>query len=208
MYSTELNGIKNTSEANYLRCKHREKTHGFVILLISRRDPPPWITAPKRSQRMTRRPRPHFGIHESCCIWFAAADSLTLGTFILVAGWLGDSYGHRLLFVLTFGRFSLWSLLAGHSLREISLGYLDASLPAGPALKSSSTNSINSWRSSKATRRCRVWRMDALITAFLLSLLPPSVVVFFAMVLFMAGYQYLPSCQSTNPTGLKLPSSA
>jgi MFS family permease len=47
--------------------------------------------------------------------WFAAAYSLTVGTFILVAGRLGDVYGHRRLFVLGFGCFSLWSLLAGFS---------------------------------------------------------------------------------------------
>jgi MFS family permease len=38
--------------------------------------------------------------------WFAAAYSLTVGTFILVAGRLGDVYGR-------FSCFSLWSLLAG-----------------------------------------------------------------------------------------------
>lgn len=44
--------------------------------------------------------------------WFAAAYSLTVGTFILVAGRLGDVYGHRRLFVIGFSWFSLWSLLA------------------------------------------------------------------------------------------------
>jgi MFS family permease len=47
--------------------------------------------------------------------WFADAYSLTVGTFILVAGRLGDVYGHRRLFVLGFSWFSLWSLLAGFS---------------------------------------------------------------------------------------------
>lgn len=47
--------------------------------------------------------------------WFAAAYSLTVGTFILVAGRLGDVYGHRLMFVLGFSWFGLWSLLAGFS---------------------------------------------------------------------------------------------
>lgn len=47
--------------------------------------------------------------------WFAAAFSLTAGTFILVAGRLGDVYGHRLIFVLGFAWFALWSLLAGFS---------------------------------------------------------------------------------------------
>lgn len=47
--------------------------------------------------------------------WFAAAYSLTVGTFILVAGRLGDVYGHKLMFVIGFSWFGLWSLLAGFS---------------------------------------------------------------------------------------------
>lgn len=47
--------------------------------------------------------------------WFAAAYSLTVGTFILVAGRLGDVYGHRLMFIIGFSWFGLWSLLAGFS---------------------------------------------------------------------------------------------
>jgi MFS family permease len=47
--------------------------------------------------------------------WFAAAYSLTVGTFILVAGQLVDVYGHRRLFGLGFSGFSLWSLLARFS---------------------------------------------------------------------------------------------
>ena len=47
--------------------------------------------------------------------WFAAAYSLTVGTFILVAGRLGDVYGHRLMFVAGFSWFGLWSLLGGFS---------------------------------------------------------------------------------------------
>ena len=47
--------------------------------------------------------------------WFAASYSLTVGTFILVSGRLGDIYGHRLMFVAGFLWFALWSLLAGFS---------------------------------------------------------------------------------------------
>ncbi|KAI9933678.1 hypothetical protein ASPWEDRAFT_160185 [Aspergillus wentii DTO 134E9] len=47
--------------------------------------------------------------------WFPAAYSLTVGTFILVAGRLGDVYGHRLMFIIGFVWFGLWSLLAGFS---------------------------------------------------------------------------------------------
>lgn len=47
--------------------------------------------------------------------WFAASFSLTVGTFILVAGRLGDVYGHRLMFVVGFAWLGLWSLLGGFS---------------------------------------------------------------------------------------------
>ncbi|KAJ5950922.1 Major facilitator superfamily domain general substrate transporter [Penicillium vulpinum] len=47
--------------------------------------------------------------------WYAAAYSLTVGTFILVAGRLGDLYGHKLMFIGGFLWFGLWSLLGGFS---------------------------------------------------------------------------------------------
>lgn len=47
--------------------------------------------------------------------WFAAAYSLTVGTSILVAGRLGDLYGHKVLFICGFFWFALWSLLCGFS---------------------------------------------------------------------------------------------
>ncbi|KAF3060814.1 Drug resistance protein [Trichoderma lentiforme] len=45
--------------------------------------------------------------------WFAASYSLTVGTFILVAGRLGDLYGHKWMYVVGFAWYGLWSLLAG-----------------------------------------------------------------------------------------------
>lgn len=47
--------------------------------------------------------------------WFTAAYSLTVGTFILICGRLGDVFGHRLMFIIGFAWFGLWSLLAGFS---------------------------------------------------------------------------------------------
>jgi MFS family permease len=44
---------------------------------------------------------------------FPAAYSLTVGTFILIAGRLGDLYGHKRLFIAGYFWFSLWSVLAG-----------------------------------------------------------------------------------------------
>lgn len=47
--------------------------------------------------------------------WFASGYSLTVGTFILIAGRLGDIFGHKKFFVLGFLWYALWSLLAGFS---------------------------------------------------------------------------------------------
>lgn len=47
--------------------------------------------------------------------WASAAYSLTVGTFIFVSGRLGDVYGHRLLFIIGFLWFGVWSILGGFS---------------------------------------------------------------------------------------------
>lgn len=47
--------------------------------------------------------------------WLTAAFSLTVGTFILPAGRLGDIYGHKRLFLLGFLWLAVWSLIAGFS---------------------------------------------------------------------------------------------
>ena len=47
--------------------------------------------------------------------WYIAAYSLTVGTFILIAGRLGDMFGHKLLLVIGFSWFGFWSLIAGLS---------------------------------------------------------------------------------------------
>lgn len=47
--------------------------------------------------------------------WLIAAYSLTAGTFILIAGRLGDLFGHKMLFTAGWLWFGLWSLLAGFS---------------------------------------------------------------------------------------------
>ncbi|OWP02436.1 hypothetical protein B2J93_3224 [Marssonina coronariae] len=45
--------------------------------------------------------------------WFPAAYSLTVGTFILIAGRLGDLYGHKRFFMAGFVWYGVWSLLCG-----------------------------------------------------------------------------------------------
>ena len=47
--------------------------------------------------------------------WMPAAYSLTVGTFILIAGRLGDLFGHKKFIVAGFAWYALWSLLAGFS---------------------------------------------------------------------------------------------
>ena len=45
--------------------------------------------------------------------WLIAAYSLTVGTFILVAGRLGDMYGYKRMLIIGFSWFSIWSMIAG-----------------------------------------------------------------------------------------------
>lgn len=47
--------------------------------------------------------------------WFTAAYSLTVGTFILIAGRLGDMLGHKRLFVFGYFWLGTWSCFAGFS---------------------------------------------------------------------------------------------
>ncbi|KAL1630790.1 hypothetical protein SLS54_000661 [Diplodia seriata] len=69
--------------------------------------------------------------------WFTAAYSLTVGTFILIAGRLGDMYGHKPLFLLGWFWYSLWSLVAGltvYSGNQVFLDVCRALQGAGPAI--------------------------------------------------------------------------
>ncbi|KAI2602551.1 MFS general substrate transporter [Hypoxylon sp. NC1633] len=45
--------------------------------------------------------------------WFVAGYSLTIGTFILFSGRLGDIYGHKTMFLIGMGWYSLWSMVCG-----------------------------------------------------------------------------------------------
>lgn len=69
--------------------------------------------------------------------WYIAAYSLTVGTFILIAGRLGDIFGHKLLFVIGFMWFGFWSLIAGLSVYSRSAIFFDvcrALQGIGPAI--------------------------------------------------------------------------
>lgn len=74
--------------------------------------------------------------NQNALAWAAAAYSLTIGTFILVAGRLGDVYGHRLMFIIGFSWFGLWSLLTGFSVwsNQIFFDCARAFQGIGPAL--------------------------------------------------------------------------
>ena len=47
--------------------------------------------------------------------WYVASFSLTVGTFILIAGRLGDMYGHKRMFIAAFTWYGVWSILCGAS---------------------------------------------------------------------------------------------
>lgn len=45
--------------------------------------------------------------------WFPAGYSLTVGTFILLSGRLGDVFGYKRMLLIGYSWFALWSLIAG-----------------------------------------------------------------------------------------------
>ncbi|KAF2468938.1 MFS general substrate transporter [Lindgomyces ingoldianus] len=47
--------------------------------------------------------------------WFSASFSMSVGTFILPAGRLGDMYGHKRIYLIGWAWFAIWSLITGFS---------------------------------------------------------------------------------------------
>ncbi|ORY15286.1 hypothetical protein BCR34DRAFT_478185 [Clohesyomyces aquaticus] len=47
--------------------------------------------------------------------WFSASYSMSVGTFILPAGRLGDMYGHKRIYLIGWAWFATWSLISGFS---------------------------------------------------------------------------------------------
>ena len=45
--------------------------------------------------------------------WLVSGYSLTVGTFILVSGRLGDIFGYKRMLIMGYAWFSVWSLVAG-----------------------------------------------------------------------------------------------
>ncbi|KAH3668480.1 hypothetical protein OGAPHI_002234 [Ogataea philodendri] len=57
--------------------------------------------------------------------WMTAAYSLTVGTFILISGRLGDLLGYKKVYVASYISLSVWSLLAGISRYSGSIEFFD-----------------------------------------------------------------------------------
>lgn len=68
--------------------------------------------------------------------WLVAGYSLTVGTFILVGGRLGDLFGYKRMFIVGFLWMSLWSLVAGFSVysNSVLFTFCRALQGGGPAL--------------------------------------------------------------------------
>ncbi|KAF2838142.1 hypothetical protein M501DRAFT_935689 [Patellaria atrata CBS 101060] len=69
--------------------------------------------------------------------WYIAAYSLTVGTFILISGRLGDNLGHKRVFAFGYAWFGVWSAFAGFSVypgKQIFFMVCRAMQGIGPAL--------------------------------------------------------------------------
>ncbi|RYC58350.1 hypothetical protein CHU98_g7867 [Xylaria longipes] len=56
--------------------------------------------------------------------WLVAGYSLTVGTFILVSGRLGDIYGYKRMLCIGYVWFAVWSLISGLSIYNKENGYV------------------------------------------------------------------------------------
>ncbi|CZT23488.1 related to Drug resistance protein YOR378W [Ramularia collo-cygni] len=78
-----------------------------------------------------------FGVtDEGLLSWYPAAFSLTLGTFVLPAGRLGDMYGHRNLCLMGYAWYAVWSTIAGVSVYsgDILFSFSRGMQGIGPAI--------------------------------------------------------------------------
>ncbi|EGX87942.1 MFS transporter [Cordyceps militaris CM01] len=78
-----------------------------------------------------------FGVTDPAHLaWLVAGYSLTVGTFILLSGRLGDIFGYKNMLVVGFAWFSLWSLVSGLSVySDFTLAVFSRVLQGiGPAL--------------------------------------------------------------------------
>jgi hypothetical protein len=68
--------------------------------------------------------------------WLIAGFSLTVGTFILIGGRLGDLYGYKRMFIIGMAWFSLWSMIGGLAVYSNGVLFIFARVfqGMGPAL--------------------------------------------------------------------------
>jgi hypothetical protein len=68
--------------------------------------------------------------------WLIAGFSLTVGSFILIAGRLGDLYGYKRMFIIGMAWFSLWSMIGGLAVYSNEVLFIFARVfqGMGPAL--------------------------------------------------------------------------
>lgn len=79
----------------------------------------------------------HFGMTDTGGLsWTLAGYSLTVGTFILFAGRLGDTFGYKRMFLIGLGWFSLWSMVCGLAVYSNQVLFIFARVlqGIGPAL--------------------------------------------------------------------------
>ncbi|KAG2733466.1 hypothetical protein G9P44_002991 [Scheffersomyces stipitis] len=82
---------------------------------------------------------PTFGVSGSPgeISWFSASFSLTVGTFILISGRLGDMYGYKLLYIVGYIWFAVFSLatgFAGFGSSSVLFNVMRALQGIGPAI--------------------------------------------------------------------------
>lgn len=78
-----------------------------------------------------------FGLtHSGELAWLIAGYSLTVGTFILPSGRLGDMFGYKRMVVIGFSWFAVWSLVAGLSIYSTHVLFVFARVlqGIGPAI--------------------------------------------------------------------------
>ncbi|EGW32389.1 uncharacterized protein SPAPADRAFT_55850 [Spathaspora passalidarum NRRL Y-27907] len=77
--------------------------------------------------------------------WFSAAFSMTVGTFILISGRIGDMYGYKKLFIIGYVWFGVFSLMCGFAGLTTSTVFFDimrAFQGIGPAIMMPNTQAL------------------------------------------------------------------
>jgi MFS family permease len=72
-----------------------------------------------------------FDIKETSLSWILAGYSLTVGSFILFSGRLGDVFGYKRMLLIGFAWFSLWSLIAGLAIYSNDILFIFARVMQG-----------------------------------------------------------------------------